>query len=244
MLSGTTPAADLAEHAATMPDFDAPPAELGSATFVQALFELRYATRTEMLPPGLHPTNPPTASVLAWKVGESPWGSFSLAMIRIGCRSGVRPRGLTIRCVVTTTEAARALARGWGFPTVVGGVCVDRRYDSTAVAVTIEGAPVLAVESAAHAPLAPGDVQISETVNLAHTPRGLRLVQAEADVRLVEVERISPRVAALDASAWGQPRLDPYRRVAGVVGSGSITLRPLRYVCRPDELAFTGTEPI
>ncbi len=244
MLSGSTPGSELAGHSATMTSLAVAPVVMADTVVVHALFELRYAGRAEMLPPGLHPTNPPTATVVAWQVNASPWGTFSTAFVRIGCRSGVRPRGLSTRMVVDSPEAAAALASGWGFPTTVAEVDIDRRYDATTLKVVIDGAVVLDLVATGGTPLSRPDFQLTDTLNLAHTPNGLRLVQTENTVDLDEVERLAARVISFDASWWGQPRLDPYHPVAAVAGRGAVRLPALRYLCRPDELAFTGTETV
>ncbi len=243
MLSGSTPADELASLAPTMPSLSVDPAEL-EGTVVHALFELRYAGRTEMLPPGLHPTNPPTATVMAWQATASPWGAFGAVLVRIACRSGVRPRGLSTRMAVDSAGAAEALAAGWGFPATVADVRIDRRYAATTVSVYAGGAVALDLVAAGGTPLAPADFQVTDTLNLAHTLRGLRLVQTENTVDLVEVERLTARLNTFDADWWGQPLLDPYHPVAAVAGDGVVRLPSLRYLCRPDELAFTGTESV
>ena len=60
-----------------------------------------------MLPPALHPTLPPIVSWLVYRAISSPWGPFTLAQTRIGCRSGAR-----------SLSAARQLSAE-GFTTVV-----------------------------------------------------------------------------------------------------------------------------
>ena len=46
------------------------------------------------------------------------------------------------------------------------------------------------------------------------------------------------------AEEWGEERLVPVYPVSASLAQGRLTLPELRFVCRPDELAFTGTEPV
>jgi hypothetical protein len=93
-------------------------------------------------------------------------------------------------------------------------------------------------------PLGTADLQYTGTLNLAHTPNGLRLVQVEANHQVSRVERLTARLEAFDATAWGNPLLDPYRVVSSSVAIEDVTFPPIRFVCKPDELAFTGTEAV
>ena len=110
MLRGSADPAEFATDAATLTDFATPAAELEGVTLFQALFELRIDGRERTLPPGLHPTNPPTGIVWALTATDSPWGHFSLAQVRVGCRSGLRPRGFALATVCDVPEAAADLA--------------------------------------------------------------------------------------------------------------------------------------
>lgn len=240
MLSGTADLALLAEQAPRMPSLGAGPVELGDAVVVQAAFEMGYASRQPLLPPGLHPTTPPLMVVLAWSVGDSPWGAFQMAQVRVSCRSGVRPRGFVTGCLVSTSEAATALAEGWGLPARVGPVRLERYYDS----VELRAGEGLALTGADPDPLGPGDVQYTVTTTLAHTERGLRLVQVEPDYTLARVERLRPRLGRFEAAGWGSPLLAPRSPVIASVAVGAITLPAIRFVSRPDVLAFEGTEPV
>jgi hypothetical protein len=91
---------------------------------------MRRNTRTLFLPPGLHPTDPPTLSIQGWKVGRSPWGEFSWVTARVSCRSGVRARGLTMAAVVSKDAAADGLRASFGFSCRVGEVRIAAFYDA------------------------------------------------------------------------------------------------------------------
>jgi hypothetical protein len=49
---------------------------------------------------------------------------------------------------------------------------------------------------------------------------------------------------AFDAAGFGAPRVRPAWPVAAIVALGEVSLPRVRYVVRPDVLAFEGTEVV
>lgn len=244
MLVGTGDPEALGEGAPVLASFATEPVVLPEVEVFQALFEMRAASREPLLPPGLHPTNPATLVLLAWRCPESPWGPFSLLQLRVGCRSGVRTRGLVLCCVCDAERAAKGLASSWGFGTRPGEIVLVRRYDRVSLRVSLGEREALAVEALDPDPLAPGDVQYTGTLTWARTPKGLRLMQVEPDYASSRVERLRPRLLGFDATAFGQRALTPYHPVSASIARAEVTLPPVRFVCRPDVLAFEGTERV
>jgi hypothetical protein len=243
MLSGTASVDELLRGAATMADFTTEACGLPGAQVFQVMVETAVTGRQTSLPAGLHPTNPPSMVLQAWHCPESPWGAFSFAMGRVQCRSGLRPRGLVQACVIDNADAASALATRWGFPARLGAVNLDVGYHDTQLVVELDGGRVLDVRALDPIPLDPDDVAFSATLTLAHTPRGPRLVQVDTDLACERAERLVACMPALDVAAFGlHPSIVVTHPVSASLPRGTLTLAPLRYVCRPDELAFTGTE--
>jgi hypothetical protein len=246
MLVGTASVEELTAHAATMETFDTEVAELPGTEVLQGLFELRITGREAALPPALHPVNPPTFVVQVWRCPETPWGPCAIAQGRVGARSGLRPRGHVQACVCDNDAAVDALRARWGLPARRGEVHLRRHFDGTDVEVAVDGEPVLVLRTTDPEPLDPGDVAYSTGVTLAHTPRGLRLVQFDYDVAAERAERLRLLpVVAFDAEGLGvHPSVDPWYPVSASVAVGTVTLGRLRYLSKPDELAFTGTESV
>ena len=244
MIVGTANIDELAANAATIADFQTDPVELGGVECFQLVAEMRNTARELVLPAGLHPTIPASVSIQAWNVAESPWGPFSMALVRVSCRSGVRARGFSTRAVVTTQASADGLGGVYGFPTEVGEVSFRRSYDGVDVEVQQGGAQILAITALDPDPMGLHDVQYTGTLNLAQTPQGLRLVQVEAHHAATRVERVTARLSRFDGTAWGNALLDPYYVVAASVAVEEVTMPAVRFVCKPEELAFTGTEPV
>ena len=240
MLTGTASLEELAAGAPVMPSTSPEPVTLERIEVLQAIFEMAYSTRESSLPPGLHPTTPPLLVILAWSVPDSPWGPFCMTQLRVSCRSGVRPRGFVAACRVDSERAAAELSSRWGFPAAVGPVGLDRFYDSA----VLDAGPALKLTGMDPDPLGPADVQYTVTTTLAHTPRGLRLVQVEPEYELRRVERVRPRLDHFDDTAWGSRGLTPRHPVSASIGVGTLSIPRLRFVSRPDVLAFEGTEAL
>ena len=243
MLTGTGPVDEFLAHSATLDDFDTQAVTMHDAEILQATFEIRIDGRQAALPPGLHPTNPPTFIAQLWRCSDSPWGPFALAQARIGSRSGLRPRGFVQGCVCDNDAAADALRRRWGFPVQRGTVILRRHYDATYAAVAVGEVQVCEITALDPDPLGPDDVSYSTAANLAQTPRGLRLVQVDIDFAIQRAERVKPRLICFDGPRWGvHPSVVPYHPVSASTAVGEITIQRLRYVSKADELAFTSTE--
>jgi hypothetical protein len=244
MLIGTADVEQLAARVPVVERWDAEPATCGQAEVLQVTYEIATPGSDALLPPALHPTDPPIVTWLFYRCVASPWGSFALAQMRVECRSGVRLRGFLVSAVVDNAVAADALCTRWGFTTQAGRVTVLRSYDRVRAAVVANGCSILDVEVSDPDPLSPADVQYVANVNLAHTPHGLRLVQVEPRYQIHRVERGRPRVVAFDAAGWGAAPVQPVYPVSASFAVSDLTLPRIRFVSRPDVLAFEGTEMI
>jgi hypothetical protein len=247
MLTGTAGADTLAEalDAPTMAAWRKEPFEMRDVLTLQVVAELRRDGRSALLPPGLHPTDPTTLSIQAWRANDSDVGPVAVCFTRLSCRSGVRARGFTTAAVADRAEVTARLRDHYGFPCRTGEVCLRKHYDACDLAVTEAGRTILAVTGLDPDPLGAEDVQYTGTMNLAHTPNGLRLVQVESHHHSESVERVSARIDAIDAARWGDDRLDPYYVVTTTIARAeSVAVPPVRFVCRADISAFEGTESV
>lgn len=244
MLTGTARVDEFLAHAATMHSFATEAVTLPGALVFQALFEIRIGGRQVSLPPGLHPTNPPTFVVQAWRCPDTPWGPLAVSQGRVGSRSGLRPRGFVQSCVCDNPAAIDAFRSRWGYPAQFGEVSLRQGYDAAFLDVSVGGTMSLSLTATNPEPLAPEDVSYSTSVALAHTPRGERLVQIDTELVVVRAERVRARLAHYDGVLLGvHPSVQPYYPVAATIATADITIERLRYVNKPAELAFTGTEP-
>lgn len=243
MLVGTADPTLFEKGAPEMASLEADAVRLEDCVFVQALTEIESAPMCEMLPPGLHPTLPPVVGFTLLSVSDSEWGAFNLAQLRIECRSGLRPRGLLVSGVIDQAQAARELSQRFGYRLRLGDVEVQRAYDETRVRVACDDR--IRLEASLRAPqrIGEADAQFVSSLHPAITPLGFRLVQLDTSMEVRRAERAPLEIEAFDADAWGEPRIRPSLALPGVVGIADVTLQPIRFVCRPDVLAFEGTEP-
>jgi hypothetical protein len=121
-------------------------------------------------------------------------------------------------------------------------VLLRRAYDAAWLEVGVAGRTILALEGMDPEPLLPQDLFYSVTLNLAETPRGPRLLQVEPEYAITRAERLRPRLLSFHPEGWGDRHLDPYFAVSASLTNASIVIPPMRFVCRPDVLAFQGTE--
>ncbi|MCB1692147.1 MAG: hypothetical protein KDI19_05235 [Pseudomonadales bacterium] len=244
MLVGTASVEALAASAPTISAWREQAVELRGVTCLQVTAEMRRAAREAVLPPALHPTIPAAISIQAWRVRDGDLGAFDFVCCRVSCRSGVRARGFTTGACASTERASSGLAGIFGFPTRTATIDFRQGYDGADLRVEVKGKTILALGATSPEPMGPDDVQYTSTLNLAHTPNGLRLVQVEAHHLASKIDRLTAHLDSFDGEAFGDARLRPYHVVSASIASEDISLPGVRFVCRPDELAFTGTEPV
>jgi hypothetical protein len=242
MLVGTADPKVLASRAPKLESLATEPLELRDVDIVQVVSEIASEGMEAMLPPALHPTLPPIVSWLVFRCISSPWGAFTLAQTRIGCRSGVRPRGFLVSGVIDNREAARALESRWGYALLDGEVGLHRNYHEIRVDATLNGSTILELGLRELDPLSPADVQYVANMNAALTPKGLRLVQVDPDYVIHRAERGVPLIERFDPGPWGDETIEPVYPVSAAFAVADVTLPRLRYLCRPDVIAFEGTE--
>jgi len=246
MLVGTADVATLVEQLATaaIDAYRVEPVVLERVACVQLTAEMRKSAREAVLPRSLHPTNPPALSLQVMDVGSSPWGAFRVAIGRVSCRSGVRARGFTTAAFASTRASCEGLRGTFGFPARIADVQLRHGYDGVDVSVALDGKKVLAIHAIDPEPMDVHDVQYTGTLNLARTPQGLRLVQVEADHDAKRLERLRARLIAFDGNAFGNALLVPALVVSSSLAQETVVFPPIRFVCKVDELAFTGTESV
>ena len=244
MLVGTADIDELAEGAPIIESWNPDAIEMPGVHCFQMTAEMKNSAREALLPPSLHPTVPATVSIQAWQIDESPWGAFDLVVCRVSCRSGVRARGFTTAALASSEEACAGLSGTFGFPASLAEIRFRHGYDGVDLEVSLAGASCLSVSASSPEPMGLGDVQYTGTLTLAETPKGLRLVQVEAQHVAEKVDRLQARLAHFDGRAFGNALLDPVNVVSASLCKESVTFPPVRFVCKVDELAFTGTEAI
>lgn len=244
MLSGTADPDTLAVDAPLVTRAATEPLVCRRAEVLQVVYEVRGEGRQDVLPPALHPVNPPAITIVVLRVGESAVGPFAIAETRIVCRSGVRSRGFHVSCFVQGKDAARLLADRWGYKVSEADVDISRRYHGTVATVQRRGRVLLDARMLRPEPLSPSDVQFTDAMQLVRTSAGPRILQVERTYDTQVAERGRPLLTCFDGTAWGESRLYPSHPVSAVALAADVTFRPVRYLCRADINALDGTERI
>ncbi|HEY4669432.1 MAG TPA: acetoacetate decarboxylase family protein [Tepidiformaceae bacterium] len=248
-LVGSRDISQLASESPVMPGLDTEPLELPGAQLLQLLYEIDDSGMTTLIPPALHPTIPPTVFITVMKAPESPWGPFALAEVRIGCRSGARPRALLYRAVCNSAEAAEGLGERWGYPLVMGEVSLERGYDRVhATAATPGDGLVLDATLRNPDPIGNGDLQYISSLHLARVRRDgedvVRLIQVDPDYAVSKADRGRPELAACRLGAFGLEGAEISYAVSASAATVNITLPALRYLVDPNKPPLHSVERI
>jgi hypothetical protein len=222
--------------------------ELAGCGILQLMYEIDADAMTSLLPPALHPTIPPTVVLTVTNVPESPLGPFVLAEARIGCRSGARPRGLSMSAFCSSVEAIGALASRWGYPLRQADVQLQKRYDRVVGDVSFDGRPVLEISLMNPEPIAGNDIQYLAGLNAAQVQReggpAARLVQVDPDYVFRSADRGKPHLGAFDAEAFGLSGATPVWPVSASYAVADITMPELRYLVDPAKPPLMAVEKL
>lgn len=244
MLTGTANPDERAARAPTVDSLDTDSLVLAGVNVLQVICEIDSEDMCELLPPALHPTLPPAVGWLVWDCPQTPWGPMRLAQTRIECRSGTRPRGLLSHAICNNERAASALEQRWGFSVGAGEIDFRRSYDEIQCRVYRDDETLLEIGLRAPRPLEVGSIQFVAGMHPAHTPNGFRLLQCDPSYAETESQTGTPIVEEFESDAWGDERIEPVYPVSAAFSCAEITLPKLRFLCRPGEMAFSGTERI
>ena len=217
------------------------PVRLPAVDILHAAFELPMGEGLAALPPALHPSIPAHLSLLVIRGHDGPFGPFTLAQVRVGCRAGMKPRGYSVAAWVDSPRAAEVLTTRWGYPCVVGEVELSVGDDRITARAATDGAGALDLAVHDTRSLAGTTVIYAPTLNLAGTPRGRRLVQCDIDVEFERVARGLPVLHCLDIPD-GVGALTARQPVTATLAAAAAVLHPVRYILDPARPVGEGTE--
>ncbi|MBI5947733.1 MAG: acetoacetate decarboxylase family protein [Chloroflexi bacterium] len=247
-LVGTRDVTPLGPLSPLLPSFETPHWELRGATVLQVMYELEEEGMLSLLPPALHPTIPPTVLFNVTSVPDSPAGPFTLAEVRVGCRSAARPRAFLVRGYTDSAGASTELRTHWGYPVGEAAVVLRKGYDRVHAIVEVDGRTILDVALMNPEPISGGDVQYLANMNLARVDRNgselLRLVQVDPDFVFHRADRGTPRLLAFEADAWGIDGAVPYFPISASVTTCDITMPQIRYLVDPAKPPLQAIETV
>lgn len=239
-LSGTMNLAEVAWQVPALDTLATGELAIGRVDVLQVMYEIRCGQMVDLVPFALQPSIPASATWVAVRADDSPWGPFRMALTRITGRSGIRPRGLVTAAYVDNPDAARELRQGWGYPTTVADVTFKRSYELIAVSVVHDDRVVL--DARLHDPEVINSAPyISANLHVVDLPEGRRMLQVDPGIEFTEIQRGRPDLRVFDAAAHGGARIEPVYPVHAVYGAGDMTLPALRWYFHPDKLLAEGT---
>jgi hypothetical protein len=247
-IAGTLDVSPRVRDTALASDLATEPVVLPRAEILQVMFEIDSAHIDDMLPPAVHRTDPPIATFVFVKATDSPWGPFTLAQTRIGCRAGARPRGFVTGGYIDNLDAEPALAGGWGFSLGAASLALGGRYHDVEAEVRLDDRPILVTSLVDPVPLSGAEIQFAASMQLARVVREggeqPRLVQVDPELTFHRASRGRPRLDVFEADAWGDGRIKPVYPVSAWYAMCDLTLPRVRYICDPAVPAFQGTEKV
>lgn len=235
---------DLDAALATAPTIDSLDPEswsLPGSEVLQVSYEVAEAPALAVTPPGLHPSIPPYATLSFHRAPQSPVGPFTMAMVRLIVRAGIRPRGLLIKAFVDSPAAADALRRGWGYETAIAEVSLSQRHDEIRGAVTVDGEVALAAALENPEPIAGADIELFDNLHLVHHDGDPLLVQVDPGYEYHRADRGRVRLDTFRADVLGATGIEPVYAVVGVSCRADMELNAPRFVIDPRVPAVQGT---
>lgn len=220
---------------------------LPKAEVLQASFEVPEAPALAVTPPGLHPSIPPYATFSVYRFPESPAGPFTLAMVRLIVRAGIRPRGLLIKGFIDSQGAADELTRKWGYDLTIAEVALSRRHNRITGTVTVDGEVGMEVALDDPEPVAGKDLELFDNlhlVELAATDGGdpePLIVQIDPGYEYHTADRGRARMERFDADRLGVVGVEPAYAVVAVACVADMDLAAPRFVIDPTKPAVQGT---
>jgi len=196
-----------AARAPLMTGFDTEVWELKNAEILHLAFEVVEEPAEWLVPPALHPSIPPYATLAVARFPTSPVGPFMLAQVRLVVRAGIRPRGYLLRAYTDSEKAATELRARWGFTLDLGTISIDPRHDRVIGRVQRGGQTILEMELENPEQVSGADVTYLDSLHLARVVENGKekpvIVQVDPEYVFHSAQRGRPRLITLQTDAWG-----------------------------------------
>jgi len=224
--------------------------DLGKVDIHCGLFEVPYAEVMAILPPSLHPSTPAYASLIFYRVYDSPVGAFDLAVTGIACRNVIKPRMLTLSSFVSTEAAAKMCRDNWGFSCQVADVRTRLPYHGAISEIVLDGKSIarMHTEDAEYLLGTARAVRYPQAINLAELDGQVGLLQVDMVYNYDHAHRGRLVLDTFDAEAMTGGRLHPTDLIASTVVNGELQVKPRRILLGLDEVGsfmkIAATEPV
>jgi hypothetical protein len=181
--------------------------ELKNAEILHLAFEVVEGPAEWLVPPALHPSIPPYATLAVARFPTSPAGPFALAQVRLVVRAGIRPRGYLLGAYTDSEQVANELRARWGFTIGLGTITLQARHDRVIGQVVREDQTILDMELENPEQVSGTDVTYLDNLHLARVMENGKetpvIVQVDPEYVFHSAQRGKPRLISLQADAWG-----------------------------------------
>ena len=240
---------DIAATSASVPvmhGFDTEAWELKGASILQLAFEVIEGPAEWLVPPALHPSVPPYATLSVARFPTSPAGPFSLAQVRLVVRAGIRPRAYLLGAYTDSPQAAEQLSTRWGFTIHTAIVTLQTRHDRIIGQVVRDGQTILDIELENPEQISGTDVTYLDSLHLVRlSEKGQEhplIVQVDPEFVFHSAQRGKPRLRTLVADAWGgDDKLQCTNSMHATFCSCDTDLPKLRFALDPSIPAVKGS---
>lgn len=187
--------------------FDTDAWELKGADILNLALEVMEGPAEYLVPPALHPSIPPYATLSIARFPSSPIGPFMLAQVRLVVRAGIRPRGLLLGAYTDSAAAVEELRKRWGFTIDRANIVLQPRHDRIIGQVIRDGQTILDMALENPEQISGTDVTYLDSLHLARASEGGKenpiIIQVDPEYVFDSAQRGRPHLLALQADAWG-----------------------------------------
>lgn len=224
-----------ASRAPVLSAFNGATLNVENASIHYCLLEVPVVQAIAMLPSGLHPCIPGVIASLHYHFPETELGAFHLITTAAFCRSGAKHRMLTLSGFTDSAEAQTFFREGWGYQLALADIKLGVHYDRVQSLVSVSNRVLLDVVSCDPiALIGPGaSVRYAQTLNLARTPQGLKLVQVDASYDFKSSARGVPKLNVYEGARLGDPNPMPVHPVSGTLAHADVFLGAIRFLADP-----------
>jgi hypothetical protein len=176
------------------------------------------------------------------KCVDSPWGPVELAIVGIGCRSGIRPRFMVQSVFANTVEIVEALRERCGYPAQLAEVRTQIYYDRVISKVVQDGRASLEIQTTGLSVLTGSGASVLYSPSLSMNEVGdkRRLVQVDWSADFERVGRGAPKIEVFDGDTLIGGDFTPTDPISATLARATVVLHKPVYALDPIVLPGDG----
>lgn len=208
-------------------------------------FEVLSTAAIAALPAALHPPFPPYCSLVLRAHGDSPFGPFTTAELRLHARATNHYVGYVLGGFTDNDKVSAWLENAYGNRLAVAEtVSLKKRHFGFEAKVVAGGKTALDAVIENPGFIAGVDVLHVQNSVLAVLDGAPTLIAEEFEYQIKEARRGFPHVHALDVAAFGAPTLTVSNHLPATWISATWSYMPVRFVIDPLRPAAAGTRKL